>query len=178
MSLYYQGVKVTKNKGFSGFNLAAKWKRNYQGKSSQETWFILTNLNSLSAATSAYAKRMGIEEMFRDFKLGGYNLEVTRVTDHRLIALILLICLSYSFSTFAGKTIKSKGVAKYVTRPTEAGRNYRRHSSFSIGLHGQNWLDSIVFFQDVVQELIRFYPHKQSYYRKGMRAISLVQSAL
>lgn len=26
MSVYYQGVKVTKTKGFSGFNLAAKWK--------------------------------------------------------------------------------------------------------------------------------------------------------
>ena len=178
MSLYYQGVKVTKTKGFAGFNLAAKWKRKYRGKSSQETWFILTNLTSLTAATSAYSKRMGIEEMFRDFKLGGYNLEVTRVTDERLISVILLICLAYSFSTFAGKNIKSKGVAKYVTRPTESPRNYPRHSSFSIGLHGQNWVDSITFFQDVVQELICFYPHKQSYYRKGMRAISLIQSAL
>lgn len=26
MSCYYQGVKVTKTKGFGGFNLAAKWK--------------------------------------------------------------------------------------------------------------------------------------------------------
>jgi cellobiose-specific phosphotransferase system component IIA len=34
-----------------------------------------------------------------------------------------------------------------------------------LGKHGQNWLDSIAFFQDVVQELISFYPHKQSYYR-------------
>jgi hypothetical protein len=178
ISLYYQGIKVTKTKGFSGFNLAAKWKRKYRHKSSQEPWFILTNLPSLSAATSAYAKRMGIEEMFRDFKLGGYNLEVTRVTDYRLISLILLICLAYSFSTFSGSNIKSKGVAKYVTRPTELQRTYRRHSNFSIGLHGQNWLDSIAFFQDVVQELLSFFPHKQSYYRQGMRAISLIQSAL
>ncbi|MGB5635509.1 MAG: transposase [Waterburya sp.] len=178
MSLYYQGIKVTKTKGFSGFNLAAKWKRKYRHKSSQEPWFILTNLPSLSAATDSYAKRMGIEEMFRDFKLGGYNLEVTRVTDYRLISLILLICLAYSYSIFSGKNIKSKGVAKYVTRPTEPQRNYPRHSSFSIGLHGQNWLDSITFFQDVVQELISFFPHKQSYYRKGMRAVSLIQQAL
>ncbi len=83
-----------------------------------------------------------------------------------------------SYSTFSGKNIKSKGVAKYVTRPTEPQRNYPRHSSFSIGLHGQNWLDSITFFQDVVQELISFFPHKQSYYRKGMRAVSLIQQAL
>ncbi|MDJ0591781.1 MAG: hypothetical protein QNJ72_17580 [Pleurocapsa sp. MO_226.B13] len=38
----------------------------------------MTNLNSLSAATDSYAKRMGIEEMFRDFKGGGYNLENTQ----------------------------------------------------------------------------------------------------
>jgi hypothetical protein len=30
ISCYYQGVRVTKTKGFSGFNLAAKYKRNYR----------------------------------------------------------------------------------------------------------------------------------------------------
>ncbi len=111
MSVYYQGVKVTKTKGFSGLNLAAKWKRNYRTKSSKEPWFILTNLNNLSTATYAYSQRMGIEEMFRDFKLGGYNLEATQVSNHRLIALILLITLAYCFSTFSGQYIKQKGVA-------------------------------------------------------------------
>lgn len=137
----------------------------------------MTNLTSLNAAIEAYSQRMGIEEMFRDLKQGGYNLEDTRVTDQRLIAIILLICLSYSSVTFSGQTIKTKGVAKYVTRPTETKRTYRRHSSFSIGLHGQNWLDSISFFQDVVRELLSFYPHKRPYYLQGMRAASLVQSA-
>ncbi len=47
MSVDYQGVKVTKTKGFSGLNLAAKWKRNYRTKSSKEPWLILTNLNNL-----------------------------------------------------------------------------------------------------------------------------------
>jgi hypothetical protein len=178
MSCYYQGVRVTKTKGFGGFNLAAKWKKNYREKYSQETWFILTNLNSLSAATDSYVKRMGIEEMFRDFKRGGYNLEITRVSDRRLISLVLLICLSYSLSTFVGQNIKSKGIAKYVSRPTESERKTRRHSSFSIGLNGQNWLDSIAFFQDVVQELLDFSAHKLPYYLKGMRAVSLVQSTL
>ncbi len=104
--------------------MAAKWKRNYRNKSSKEPWLILTNLTSLSAATDAYAKRMGIEEMFRDFKGGGYNLEGTTVCDRRLISLILLICLAYSCSTFSGQNIKSKGVSQYVTRPTESGRIY------------------------------------------------------
>ena len=77
MSCYYQGVRVTKTKGFAGFNLAAKYKRKYRGKSSKEPWYILTNLDNLSAATNAYSKRMGIEEMFRDFKRGEYNLEIS-----------------------------------------------------------------------------------------------------
>lgn len=62
VSCYYQGIKVTKTKGFSGFNLAAKYKRNYRGKSSKEPWYILTNLDNLSVAIDAYTKRMGIEE--------------------------------------------------------------------------------------------------------------------
>ena len=48
MSLYYQGIKVTKTKGFGGFNLAAKHKRTYRNSSSIEPWYLLTNLGSLS----------------------------------------------------------------------------------------------------------------------------------
>ena len=121
---------------------------------------------------------MGIEEMFRDFKLGGYNLEATQVNNERLIATVILISLAYSISTFAGQSIKQKGVAKYVTRPTEPNRVYRRHSNFSIGLHGQNWLDSTLFFQDEIRELIHFSTAKYDYYRKGMRAQTLIQQAL
>ena len=88
-----------------------------------------------------------------------------------------MICLSYSFSTFSGQTIKDKGVANYVTRPAETGRIYRRHSNFSLSLHSQNWLESMSFFQDVVQELLSLSPHKLPDYLKGMRAVSLIQSA-
>lgn len=177
MSCYYQGIKVTKTKGFSGFNLAAKYKRNYRGKSSKEPWYILTNLDNLSTAIDAYAHRMGIEEMFRDFKLGGYNLEVTQVSEGRLISTIILITLAYSISTFSGQFIKQKGIAKYVTRPTESNRFYRRHSNFAIGLHGQNWVESNTSFQDVVRELIHFSTAKNDNYRKGMRAKALIQQA-
>jgi hypothetical protein len=40
-------------------------------------------LADLQAAVDAYAKRFGIEEMFRDFKGGGYNLEKTNLTGDR-----------------------------------------------------------------------------------------------
>jgi hypothetical protein len=37
---------------------------------------------------------MGIEEMFRDCKTGGYNLEGTGLIDDRLIKMILLMTIA------------------------------------------------------------------------------------
>ncbi len=116
--------------------------------------------------------------MFRDFKLGGYSLEGTMVNRDRLISLILLITLAYSFSTFTGQNIKQKGVAKYVFRFSEPPREYPRHSDFTIGLSGTTWLDNLAFYRNEVKELTSFTPHKQDYYRQSWRAASLIQSAL
>ncbi len=49
-SLYFQGIKVRKTKPIPGFDVACKWKRNYQGWTVDEAWFILTNLGSLPDA--------------------------------------------------------------------------------------------------------------------------------
>jgi hypothetical protein len=83
MSCYYQGIRVTKTKGFSGFNLAAKHQRNYRNKSSKEPWYILTNLDSLAAATDTYAQRMGIEESMQR-GLGGFHRTKRRKPHERL----------------------------------------------------------------------------------------------
>ena len=135
-SLYLKGVNVTKQKGFDKFNVATKWKRKYQGWAPDEGWFILTNLDDLSAAITAYQKRFDIEEMFRDFKKGGYNLEGTNVTGDRFVVLVLLITIAYTTATMQGEKIKQMGVQKYIGRVKEAGRTQRRHSSFYIGLYG------------------------------------------
>ena len=74
-SLYFQGKRVRKTRPATGFDFACKWKRNYGGWKVDEAWFILTDLGSLPAAINAYKERMGIEEMFRDCKTGGYHLE-------------------------------------------------------------------------------------------------------
>ncbi len=70
---YLNGVSVTKQKGFGKLNVAAKWKRKYWGWAPDEGWVILTNLADLEPAILAYKNRFCIEEMFRDFKRGGYN---------------------------------------------------------------------------------------------------------
>ncbi len=130
VSFFIKGVKVTKSKGFFSFNVACKWKRKINGVAPKEGWFILTNLESLDSAMSAYKQRFDIEEMFRDFKKGGYNLEDTNVEGQRFISLVLLIALAYTSATIQGQHIKRKGIQKYVARTKEYGRSERRHSSF------------------------------------------------
>lgn len=89
-----------------------------------------------------------------------------------------MICLSYTIAILTGENIKQKDVAKYVTRPTQTPRTYPRHSSFSIGLHGHNWVNQMSFLPELIQELLRFSRHKLTDHLKSMRAISLIQSAL
>ncbi|NJL38803.1 MAG: IS4 family transposase [Leptolyngbyaceae cyanobacterium SM1_4_3] len=176
-SLYFQGIKITKSKGFGPVNLAANFKKTYGGKRVQEPWFICTNFSDFHPAISAYQRRMGIEEMFRDFKKGGYNLEPTRLQGQRLLALILLICFAYCASTFVGIEIKRKGVAKYINRPSERRRSHRRHSSFYTGLHTHSWLESLDTFAVEMAHLTRACPSKRLYYQQGFRTASLALSA-
>lgn len=178
VSLYLQGIKVTKTKGFKNVNLACKWKRKYKGWTAEEGWFILTNLNNLRDALNSYQKRFGIEEMFRDFKSGGYNLEDTLLTEKRLMTLILLITLAYTQATLGGEIIKDKGLAKYVGRVKEKGRNTRRHSDFYLGLHGQAWIDSLSILTIQSQALMDLSPHKSVNYQRGLRAANLIASTL
>lgn len=74
-----KGRESVKPNLFQDFFAAAKWKRNYRNQTTKEPWYILTNLGSLTGAIQAYKRRMGIEEMFRDCKSGGYNLEGTLI---------------------------------------------------------------------------------------------------
>lgn len=84
----------------------AHWKRKYPSKITKESWFILTHLTSIKAATHAYQKRMGIEQMLRDQKQGGYHLEGTNLKGKRLASLLVVMTLAYAAATFAGKKIR------------------------------------------------------------------------
>lgn len=177
-ALYLNGVRVTKQRGFTKFNVACKWKRKYRGWAPDEGWFVLTNLANLDATILAYKKRFGIEEMFRDFKIGGYNLEGTNVTDERLFVLVLLIAIAYTTATMQGKKIKQMGIQKYIGRVKETGRTQRRHSSFYIGLSGHTWVNFLDGCADTVTELMKLTRNKWKYYRKGLRAMELILSEL
>ncbi len=132
------------------------------GLAPEEGWFILTNLGNLELAIAAYRKRFNIEEMFRDFKSGGYNLENTNISGERLIALILLIAIAYTSATIQGQQIKRKGIQKYVGRVKEYGRIERRHSSFYIGLYGQTWVNFMEPCMKLVTKLMKLNRNKKS----------------
>jgi hypothetical protein len=174
---FFKGIKVTKIKGFDGFNIACKWKRRYKGWTLEEGWFILTNLESLNLAIKAYKRREDIEEMFRDFKSGGYNLEETNVSGARLLALILLIAIAYTSTTMQGQKIKRMGVQKYVGRIKEFGRISRRHSIFYIGLYGNNWVNFMGQCWELVTNLMILNRNKRDCYQRGLRAMQLILQA-
>ena len=176
VSFFLKGIKVTKTGGFLGFNVAGKWKRKIKGVAPKEAWFILTNFDSLESAILAYKRRFDIEEMFRDFKKGGYNLEDTNVKGERFISLVLLIAIAYTCATIQGKQIKRKGVQKYVARVKEYNRLERRHSSFYVGLYGYNWVNFKDDCIDLVITLMRLNPSKRDYYQKGINAMKLIES--
>jgi len=176
ISIFLEGVKVTKTKNINSFNVACKWKRKVSGFSQKEGWFILTDL-TLKLAIDRYKQRFDIEEMFRDFKRGGYNLESTKVSGDRLISLLLVISLAYLSATIEGETIVQKGIQKYVGRVKETGRTEKRHSSFYIGLYGHTWVNFVSNCGTLVEELLKLAPNKLTYYQRGKRAMQLILSA-
>jgi len=177
VALYYQGKRIRKTAPVSGFFLAAKWKRNYRNQTTKEPWYILTNLGSLTGAIQAYKRRMGIEEMFRDCKSGGYNLEGTGLRGNRLNSMILVMSLAYLKSTLQGDEINRHQGQKYVCRPKEAGRIYRRRSTFGVGLDGENWVKNLEQYHQWAAELTSKSPHKRRFYQRGIRAQTIICSS-
>ena len=177
-SFFNQEITIRKTAPIEGFNLAGKWLGKYRNFTTKEPWYILTSLADLQAAVDTYAKRFGIEEMFRDFKGGGYNLEKTNLTGDRLSKLLILLSLAYLKSIIQGIHIKSKQVQEYLGRKTESHRKYARHSTFYIGLWGESWVDSMSNNWQIVVELMSLSPHKLPNYQQGLRAMRLILSAL
>ncbi len=168
---------MTKSKQVVGFDVAAKWQKKRYGLTPEEGWFILTNLGSLELAIKAYKKRFGIEEMFRDFKRGGYNLERTKVPGERLITLVILISIAYTVSTFTGQRIKRMGIQNYVGRVKESKRTFPRHSNFYVGLYGYSWINFYLNLSDKITQLMNLSPNKRPFYQRGQKAMMLILSA-
>jgi hypothetical protein len=175
-SLFLNGVNITKMKGFGGFNLACKWKKSYNGFKTKEPWFILTNLESLEDAIKSYQKRFGIEELFRDLKSGGYNLEGTNLGVERLSKLLIVTAISHTSAILQGQELKKKGIQKYIVRPESKRTSKRRHSSFYVGQHLHLWVGLHQMYEKIIEQLMQLSRHRLKDYIRGRRAIELALS--
>jgi hypothetical protein len=175
-SLFLNEVNITKMKGFGGFNLACKWKKTYKGFKTKEPWFILTNLESLEEAIKSYQKRFGIEELFRDLKSGGYNLEGTNLGVERLSKLLIVTAIAHTSAILQGKEVKKKGIQKYMVRPELSRKNKRRHSSFYVGQHIHLWVGLQQMYNKIIRQLMQISRHRLKDYIRGRRAMELALS--
>ena len=177
MSMFFAGVNVTKQRGFTKFNVACKWKRNYRQKQMTEGWFLLTNFSTIQAAITAYQQRSGIECMFKDCKSGGYNLEGCHAVKSRLSTIVLLIAIAYTSAIIQGINTRSSDSERYICRPNESVRIQRRHSNFWVGLYSQTWLNNLYSCIDWVGIWMQLNRNKRLYHHRGLRAIDLIQPA-
>jgi hypothetical protein len=70
------------------------------------------------------------------------------------------------------------GLQKYLGRLEQLKRIPRRHSTFWIGLYGHLWIGAMEFWSELAAALMALKPHKLPYFHKGLRAMTLIQSAL
>jgi hypothetical protein len=119
---------------------------------------------------------MGIEEMFRDCKSGGYNLEGSGLRGDRLIKMILLMAIAYTWAIFQGIKIQKKQVQKYVSRRLEPRKKYRRRSIFGVGKDGEQWVDYLDRHSLEIQQLMKLTRNKRRFYQQGIRAATLIAS--
>ena len=177
--LFLNDVQVTQTKGFGGFNLAAKWKKRYRGFAPEEAWFILTNFGDLETAIKGYQKRFSIEEMFRDYKAGGYCLEGCKATGERLVAIVILIALAHTSAILRGQRFKRQGLQRYIARAESLTSMQKRHSAFRVGLSGYRWaVIGDVFLTQLAEALMKLCPNKLPEYKRGRRAMDIVLAGL
>ena len=86
ISIFLRGVNISKTVHKFPFNVAVHYPKEHHGMPIEEGWFLLTTFSDLNTAVQIYATRFQLEEMFRDFKLYGFNPHsALQLLRHRLV---------------------------------------------------------------------------------------------
>ena len=169
---FHESIKLTKIKGFGYSNLAIYWKRKYRGKQLKEAWCLVTNLASADEAITAYTRRMGIEMMFRDCKLGGYHLEGSKASTPRLNSLVLLIAIAYTASCLQGNQYRSTSTSKYIGRDKKLRYDTSDTSRFWLGNYANDWLMMIDLMSHSVGLLMLHRPQHRLNFFNGLEVVN------
>jgi hypothetical protein len=174
---FFPDVYHTQAHKLGTFNLATRWKRPYKKQKMKDPWYLLTNLDSLEKTLRFYGARFGIEAMFKDCKTGGYNIEKSKVSESRFLALVLLIAIAYSLTIIRGQQMNIEPRRIYICRLKESPRAAERHSDFWIGTYGTAWVESMDNLSELAEALMSLKPQKRLYFLKGMTALRSIQKA-
>jgi hypothetical protein len=169
---FHESTKLTKTKGFGYSNLVIYWKGKYRGKQPKEAWYLVTNLDSADAAIAAYTRRMGIEMMFRDCKLGGYNLEDSKASRPRLNSLVLLIAIAYTQSCLEGNKYRSTATSEYIGRDEKLRGDTSNTSRFWLGNYASDWLMMMDLMSHSVGLLMLHRPQHRLNFHKDLEAVN------
>lgn len=167
IQIFLRGVNITKAAHKFPFNVAVHYPIEYHGLPITEGWFILTTLPDINSAVQAYATRFQIEEMFRDYKSYGFNLELTQLTGSRFDTWFLLLTLVYS-SVILTSVCLPNSQHKYLARTSEPQRQYHRASIFTIGKIALFSCFDWNFIPDLISQYIRLNRHKIDFYLRNL----------
>ena len=120
----------------------------------------MTNLDNSDEVLKIYLSRIGIKAMFKDYKTGGYNLEVSQTNTQGLTNLILLIAIAYTASYYRGKLIKKSGHQNLICLLTEVCKKDKRHSNFGVVCNCKLWVIAREYLDDIIQKMMNLNPEK------------------
>lgn len=124
-------VQITRQR-FGWVELVGYWR---QGE--DEPWYLISDKTLGREAVRIYQRRFWIEEMFRDFKSRGWDIETSGLRiPARFERLLLMIALAYVWFVQRGLFVVKRGLRRWIDR-----RARRTLSYFRLGW---NWLDRLL----------------------------------
>jgi hypothetical protein len=167
ISIFLRGVNISKTAHKFLFNVAIHYPKEPHGMPIEEGWFLLTTFSDLNTAVRVYATRFQLEEMFRDFKLYGFHLELTQLNGSRFDAWLLLLTLVYSVMAFNG-ICTTETDQKYLVRTDNTKRQTARSSIVTIGKVSLFFKFNWGFLAPLIAQYIRINHHKIDCYIRGL----------
>lgn len=126
---WLRGVRVARSRCFGPMQVALIWERG-----EEEPWYLMTNLATLREAERQFGVRGWCEQLWRDFKSQGFDLEASGLEKReRLERLLLGMALATAWVLWLGAEVVKRG---WRRRVDEGHR--RKLSLFQIGLR---WLE-------------------------------------
>ena len=171
ISIFLEGINISKNLHKFPFNLAAHYPKEHHGMPIEEGWFLLTTFSDLSTTVQTYATRFQLEEMFRDYKSYGFNIELTQLNGSRFDAWFLRVTLVYSVMAFTG-VCTTEAERKYLVRTDNTKRQSARNSVVTLGKVSLFYRFDWEFLAPLISKYIRINHHKIDCYVRGLNFYS------